>query len=226
MGDRQYRMYVKVCVCKCVHSSVLLKRCFRLCLEDRCYFSSLLWHRRRRVRRRGSCSSRRRSVVFILPQTLFPLLSVPEKPLHMDLTIKIETFTNIKTYEHRPQEADFLHPLMLSAPPLHPPTPPLHPHTPPMLSPLLYVAPQMPMLPCNSCLTMCPTKCCHPMEGEEVRSRRRREEDLGGKEEGRVQNLDGRDRVMNINFLYFFFNPKNELLLPTWTSCFVLCLDY
>ncbi|TWW58520.1 hypothetical protein D4764_06G0000500 [Takifugu flavidus] len=25
--------------------------------------------------------------------------------------------------------------------------------------------PQMPMLPCNSCLTMCPTKCCHPMEG-------------------------------------------------------------
>lgn len=46
----------------------------------------------------------------------------------------------------------------------------LHPltNTPtsPVLSPpFLCVAPQMPMLPCNSCLTMCPTKCCHPMEG-------------------------------------------------------------
>lgn len=43
--------------------------------------------------------------------------------------------------------------------------PPTNILTSPVLSPLLCVAPQMPMLPCNSCLTMCPTKCCHPMEG-------------------------------------------------------------
>ena len=47
----------------------------------------------------------------------------------------------------------YLSVFMSSAPPT---TPPYH---------LLYVAPQMPILPCNSCLTMCPTKCCHPTEG-------------------------------------------------------------
>ncbi len=47
-----------------------------------------------------------------------------------------------------------------------------------------------------------------------------------GRVEGRVLNLDGRDRVMNINFFSFFFHPKNELSFSTWSSCLFLCLDY
>lgn len=39
-----------------------------------------------------------------------------------------------------------------------------------------------------------------------------------GREEGRVLNLDGRDRVMNINFFSFFFHPKKSLSM--WSSCF------
>lgn len=69
------------------------------------------------------------------------------------------------------------------------------PPTAPVLSPLLYVAPQMPMLPCNSCLTMCPTKCCHPMEGR-------------GSEEGGFGwgGRKGGCWVMNINFFLSFFS--------------------
>lgn len=90
---------------------------------------------------------------------------------------------------------------MPSAPPLK--TPP----TAPILSPLLYVAPQMPMLPCNSCLTMCPTKCCHPLEGR------------GSEEGGRV---DAGSWIL----IFPFFNPKKELSFSTWSSCFSLCCDH
>ncbi|TKS68013.1 Nuclear factor 1 X-type [Collichthys lucidus] len=37
----------------------------------------------------------------------------------------------------------------------------------------------MPMLPCNSCLTMCPTKCCHPMEGRGSEEEEEEEEEGG-----------------------------------------------
>lgn len=107
---------------------------------------------------------------------------------------------------------------MPSAPPTNTP-----PHTPPVLSPLLYVAPQMPMLPCNSCLTMCPTKCCHPMEG------RGSEEEggfgWGGRKGGCWIWMGGTGSWILIIFSFFFL-PENELSLSTWSSCLLLCLDY
>lgn len=54
----------------------------------------------------------------------------------------------------------------------------------------------------------------------------RRREDLGGeggRDGGRVLNLDGRERVMNINFFLSFF--KKELSWCVWQRI-LLCLDY
>lgn len=47
-----------------------------------------------------------------------------------------------------------------------------------------------------------------------------------GKEEGWVLNLDGRDRVMNINLFLSFSIQKRELWLCIWSSWLLLCLDY
>lgn len=93
--------------------------------------------------------------------------------------------------------------------------PPPSPLTVPILSPLLYVAPQMPMLPCNSCLTMCPTKCCHPMEG------RGSEEEGGFGWKGRVLNLDGRNRVINIHF-FLYFSSQNGVVVVFITITFLV----
>lgn len=47
-----------------------------------------------------------------------------------------------------------------------------------------------------------------------------------GREEGWVLNLDGRDRVMNINLFLSFSIQKKEPWLCIWSSWFLLCLDY
>lgn len=49
----------------------------------------------------------------------------------------------------------------------------------------------------------------------------RRREDLGGEGEEGWVNLDGRDRVMNINLFFSFFIIKKELSSSTWSSCFL-----
>lgn len=93
------------------------------------------------------------------------------------------------------------------------------PPTPAVLPPLLYVAPQMPMLPCNSCLTMCPTKCCHPTEG------RGSEEEGGSEWEGR----EGAEFWMGGTrswILISLFHSKKELPISTWWPQFLLCTNY
>lgn len=136
--------------------------------------------RRRRVCAEGlgaectGCSDEETHLLMIMSQSLEGkvLLSaltwqrkkmVPAFINHYRLCINLQS---LPTHEHT------LRPETWSCPPtpnafctsIHS-TPPYH---------LLSVAPQMPMLPCNSCLTMCPTKCCHPME------------DRGSEEEGGV----------------------------------------
>lgn len=93
------------------------------------------------------------------------------------------------------------------------------PPTPAVLPPLLYVAPQMPMLPCNSCLTMCPTKCCHPTEG-------RGSEEEGGSEWERREGAEFWMGGTRSWILISLFHSKKELPMSTWWPQFLLCTNY